>query len=153
MSKYRQNILKGYIAVTDPKWFNFHKTNNHKEVIFWRRYNKPVNLQIDDYFFFLIKGKLPRFIKGYGKVESIGIQKISTMWDLYKELNGSRSLASLTSRIKKNEDQKVAFYKLKDVVYFTENYFITDKEINFVKDIVSGTSIFNIDPEPLSRVV
>ena len=34
--------MDGYIGITDPIWFNFHKNRDHDEVIFWRRTNNPV---------------------------------------------------------------------------------------------------------------
>lgn len=133
--------MKGYIGVTDPNWFLFQKNSSHKEVIFWRRSRVPVKLDPGDYFFFLIKGRLPRYIQGFGRVKEVGTRTVEEMWNLYKDKNGSETLEKLEHRLRKGRSQIVAYYFLGKVTYLNRQNFVSDREVGFSKDIMAGKFI------------
>lgn len=134
--------MKGYIAVTDPSWFRYLLLNKHREVVFWRRSKRPVNLNTGDYLFFLVRGRLPRLIRGYGIVKNVGVNFISKIWQIFGEKNGCRSLEELEMTLHKPDSEKVAYYFLEKVVYLdVQSIKVTDMDLVFAKDIMAGKFI------------
>lgn len=129
--------MQGYVAVTDPGWYGFQSERKRKRVLFWRKSEKPVDLSCGDYFFFLIRGRLPRLIKGYGIVEKVGVQKISDAWEIHKDIMGYNNLQELTRDLDKVDSDKVAYYVLNNVTYLP-NSVVTDEDIDFEKYIMAG---------------
>ena len=129
--------MNGYVAVTDWGWYKYQSERKRERVLFWRHSVTPVSLLPGDYFSFLIRGKLPRLIKGYGIVEEASSGVISKIWDKYKDLMGYSDLLDLKRGLGKAENERVAYYILKSVKYFPEPT-VTDSDIDFDKSIMAG---------------
>ncbi|MEM2139278.1 MAG: hypothetical protein QXM96_03950 [Candidatus Woesearchaeota archaeon] len=139
----------GYIGITDQNWFSFNKSNNHKEVVFWRRASFPVNLPIGMPFFFLVKGTKPRYIRGYGIVKLIGSDKIDILWNKYGSKMGEASLSSVEDLIRKDKNEKIGYYILENVKYIEERFDLKNFRIEFPDSIVSGKKINEEDTNKL----
>jgi len=142
--------MRGYVGVTDSGWYRFNKLSNNKEIVFWRKSSTPVGIQPGEYFFLLVRGHLPRSIKGYGVVGHVDIKSPIELWENYGKKNGCNSLNELEFILHKTNNAKVAYYYLTDVVYFDNEKIITDEEIGFAKDIMAGKFISG---EKLSQIV
>lgn len=123
--------------MTNPKWYEFQKERKRSRVLFWRHSKTPVSLNEGDYFFFLIRGNLPRLIRGYGVVERATSGIIKNTWDKYNDLMGYNNLQDLTRDLGKSEDEEIAYYLLKNVHYVPDSI-VTDADIDFDKSIMAG---------------
>jgi hypothetical protein len=135
--------MKGYVAVTTPKWFQYQKLHNNKSAIFWRKSERQSNLNPGDYFFFLPKGRLPRPIQGYGVVEHIKKNTIQELWNIYGQLTGADTLIELEILSNKKYYEKVIYYEIGNIIYLDKNKFVYDSEIDFKKDIMTGKFYFD----------
>ena len=150
----RLKDIRAYIGVTDPYWLSYLKKFNHQNVVFWRKSSRPVNLVPGDYFFFLIRGSLPRPIVGFGIIDHVAVKQVHELWNNFKEENGCGSLEDLKVLLGKTTDDKVAYYYVKNVNYLGENDpQIFDYDIGFAKNIMAGKFISNHETlEILSRI-
>ncbi|MBU2520577.1 MAG: DUF91 domain-containing protein [Nanoarchaeota archaeon] len=131
--------MSGYIGITDYEWFHFHKNKKHREVIFWRKSSRPVNLREGVYFFFLVKGY--RLIEGYGITDEVSSKPITELWEQYKEKLGAETLEELCEKLGKSENETIGYYKLKEVTYLEGGIDLQNTGINFSPAIVSGKTI------------
>lgn len=137
-----------YVAVTDPKWYQFQKDRKREKVVFCRKSARPVNLSPGDYFFFLIRGPLPRSIMGYGVVEKVNSLPLGRIWSDYRNLVGYNCLKDMVFDLKKKENDPVGFYFLNKLKY-SESEIAFDNEINFSINIMAGKTLGEDDIETL----
>ena len=139
----------GYIGITDPNAFDFMKNKNHEEFVWWCKSPKPVNLNQGTYFFFLVKGTKPRYIRGYGIVKFIGSETLKNLWGKYGNKTATDSLSDFEFSTGNEENDKVGFYFLEHVKYIDEGIDLNDLEIEFNHSIVRGKGIDDEDTKKI----
>lgn len=83
--------MLGYIANTDPNWFNFLKQNNITNPVFWfKRDNNPNSkcLVEDNYMFLRITNTNPPVMKAFGKIKNTKTLNVKSAFDLYGDRLG-----------------------------------------------------------------
>ena len=120
--------------ITDSKMLQLHRLNNHKTMNFWRVSN---NINFSDFgtgdlVFFLSKdkehkNKNEKGIVGFGRVVSIDLGSIKTMWEKYGIYNGYKTIEELKEAIAKvSKDKKlpkkISSFYLEDVQFFQPIY-------------------------------
>lgn len=120
--------------ITDSKMLQLHRLNNHKTMNFWRLSNN-VNFSefnLGDLVFFLskdkqhLKGK-EKGIVGFGKLSSINLSGVKSMWNKYGILNGYNNYEDFKEAIiKVSKDKtlpkKISSFYLEDVCFFQPIY-------------------------------
>ena len=118
--------MRHYLAVTDPKWFEFHRRHDSSQVIFWKPSQALVDATRGCKFFFLVKGR-PRRICGRGTLAESEVAKIEEFWRKYDERLGHGTVGELIAEMNQKTskqrghlttEDRVGFYVLTDVVYF-----------------------------------
>jgi hypothetical protein len=138
--------MDGYIGITDYAWFHFNKGKGHKQVVFWRKAAKPVQLGQGIPFFFLVKAPPQtlghwRMVEGFGSIEKLGSRPISELWDRFGQKMGAEDLECLTSRLCKDDSDVIGYYLLDGVVYLDRGISLRKLGIEFSDRIVSGKRI------------
>lgn len=133
--------MRGYIAVTDPEWHRFNRLNNNLEVIFWRKCDRPVGIEPDDILFFLIRGKVPRSVLGYGTARKIAVDTIENIWNQYRKETGCNDIESFEFKLEMIRTKAIAYYLLHNVNYINPEFVVTDTDLDFAKNTVSGKFI------------
>lgn len=141
--------MSGYIATTHPEWYKFNKEHNRKAVIFWRSTARPINLDRGTYFFFLVKGTQPKYIRGYGIVQACGSDSLQNMWEKHKDKMGGSSLEDIRSRLKSDINKKLWHYIIEDVKYIDGGLDPNTLGIEFSPYVVSGKNIDDEDTKKL----
>lgn len=120
--------------ITDSKMLQLHRLNNHKTMNFWRLSNN-INFSefnLGDLVFFLskdkqhLKGK-EKGIVGFGKLSSINLSSVKSMWNKYGILNGYNNYEDFKEAIiKVSKDKtlpkKISSFYLEDVCFFQPIY-------------------------------
>lgn len=137
-------MKQAFVTITNPGWLKFNRQEGNKTVVFWKR-SASVSpfIKNGDLIFFLVRGHLPRYIRGYGVICDSGVDRLSEIWNKYGTKNGSETIEGAESRIGVTKDDYVGFYIVDDVVYLPPNKWATDEEIGFAKDIQIGKKYFN----------
>ena len=120
--------------ITDSKMLQLHRLNNHKTMNFWRVSN---NINFSDFgtgdlVFFLSKdkehkNKNEKGIVGFGRVVSIDLGSIKSMWEKYGIYNGYKTVEEFKEAIAKvSKDKKlprkISSFYLEDVQFFQPIY-------------------------------
>lgn len=120
--------------ITDSKMLQLHRLNNHKTMNFWRVSN---NINFSDFgtgdlVFFLSKdkehkNKNEKGIVGFGRVVSIDLGSIKTMWEKYGIYNGYKTIEEFKEAIvkvskDKKPPKKISSFYLEDVQFFQPIY-------------------------------
>ena len=120
--------------ITDSKLLELHRLNNHKTMNFWRLSNNNnfSEFSIGDLVFFLSKNKehlkgKEKAIVGFGRLVSINLSSVKTMWNTYGVLNGYNTLEEFKEAIiKVSKDKtlpkKISSFYLEDVTFFQPIY-------------------------------
>ena len=120
--------------ITDSRMLEMHRLNNHKTMNFWRISNNVNFSDFDkgDLVFFLSKdkehkNKNEKGIVGFGRLETIAVGSIKTMWDKYGILNGYRTIEEFKEAIRKvTKDRKlprkISSFYLVNVTFFQPVY-------------------------------
>ena len=120
--------------ITDSRMLQMHRLNNHKTMNFWRI---STNVNFSDFdkgdlVFFLSKdkehkNKNEKGIVGFGRLDTIAVGSIKTMWDKYGILNGYRTIEEFKEAIRKvTKDRKlprkISSFYLVNVTFFQPVY-------------------------------
>ncbi len=120
--------------VTDSKMLELHRLNRHKTMNFWRL---STNISFsafheDDLVFFLSKDKEHRWkdekgIVGFGRLKTMSVASIKTMWERYGIYNGYQSLEDFKQAILKvakdrKLPKKISGFYLENVTFFQPVY-------------------------------
>jgi len=118
--------MSDILRVTDPGWYNFHKSILNDEVIFWTPgITMPGKIMIGEFIFFYVKSK-PRFIGGYGVLKEQNTESLSKLWDTYKYKLGYNTLDELLSAMNEktgsygelSRNSSIGYYYLEKVKFF-----------------------------------
>jgi hypothetical protein len=132
----------GYIGITDSYWYEYNRSTSHKEVVFWRRKDRPIEYIFAGMpFFFLVKGTNPRCIRGYGIVKDKGQETVKQLWEKYGDKMGNDSLSSVEFILNREKDNLIGYYFLENVRYIDEDIDLADLNIDFPRQIVVGKPI------------
>lgn len=129
----------GAIAyITDSKLLELHRLNAHRTMNFWRLSAKTgfTDFQKGDLVFFLSKDKAhmrkkEKGIVGYGRLESIHVASIQTMWKNYGKYNGYNTLEEFKDairRVNKSKElpKKISSLYLVDVAFFQVPIYLSE---------------------------
>lgn len=133
--------MNGYILITNQTAFGYHYRQKETDWVFCRKSEGTVNLQPNDYIFFIAKGHLPRPIVGYAQAGEVGSMEIIDIWNKYEKKTSCQDIETLEKRLNKRRDEKVGYYEIKNAKYTDKNRTVTDIEIGFAKDIQVGKFI------------
>lgn len=141
---------KGYIGITDNKWFEFINKSKLSRVNFWCKKQTFKVLKRGDVFFFLKKNakheKGERKIVGYGIFDSFRTLTVSKAWDEFKEANGCASLKEFQQKISdmydvNDENVRIGCIILNNITIFSNCICLSSVGIEFANSIVSGKAI------------
>ena len=120
--------------ITDDKMLDLHRLNNHTAMNFWR-ISTNVNFSdfnVGDLVFFLSKNKeqmnnKEKGVVGFGRVSKVHIDSIKHMWEMYKDLNGYKTIEDFKEAIfnvskDKSLPKKISSFYLENVVFFQPIY-------------------------------
>ena len=128
-----------YLAVTDNSWFQFlrEKQESLSLVNFWKPSAKHINILPGYYWYFVLKGKEPRRIGGYGKIKDYRIMPIREAWDSFGIGNGVSSLRELESKSK--DGKSIGCLVLSECSFLPDKKqkTVEDLGLNFYKTIVT----------------
>ena len=130
----------GAIAyVTDSKMLELHRLNAHKTMNFWRLTAKTAftDFEKGDLVFFLSKDKAhmssrrEKGIVGYGRLESVHVASLQTMWKNYGIYNGYNSLEEFKGallKVNKGKEvpRKISSLYLTDVSFFQVPIYLSE---------------------------
>ena len=120
--------------ITDSKMLELHRLNSHKAMNFWRL-SKNISFTdfgTGDLVFFLSKdrehkSRNEKGIVGFGRLNTMSVSSIQTMWNKYGILNGYQSLKEFKEaiiRVSKDKQlpKKISGFYLENVVFFPPVY-------------------------------
>ena len=124
--------------ITDSKMLDHHRLNADTTMNFWRL--SPTlsfsNFKVGDLIFFLSKDKIhmrdgEKGIVGYGRVESLIVNSVNTMWNKFEQENGYNTCDEFKEAILKvSKDHKlpskISSFYLKDVVFFQAPAYLSE---------------------------
>jgi putative restriction endonuclease len=91
--------MKGFMAVTDPGWFEqLAQTPGPKDANFWRPSARAFRLEIGTPFFFKLKAP-HHAIAGFGSFAGFTVLPDWLAWDTFRDSNGVDSLEQLRRRL------------------------------------------------------
>lgn len=143
-----------YVGITDYDWFEFLKSNNAKEVNFWKPGSQPFKA-LEENDLFLFKLHSPRdYIVGGGFFVRFSLLPTYLAWNAFGEKNGTKTLDELNEkiyryRIRNNMsviNPQIGCVILTDVFYFDEQDWLP-APVSFSKSIVQGKRYFIDDIE------
>ena len=120
--------------ITDSRMLEMHRLNNHKTMNFWRVSSNVNFSDFDkgDLVFFLSKdkehkNKNEKGIVGFGRLDTMTVGSIKTMWEKYGILNGYRTIEEFKEAIRKvTKDRKlprkISGFFLVNVTFFQPVY-------------------------------
>ncbi len=139
--------------ITDSKMLDMHRLNANTTMNFWRLSQLLTfsNFKVGDLIFFLSKDKehlrdKEKGIVGYGKVDKLMVNSVSTMWNKYGEENGYNTYEDFKEAIiKVSKDHKlpskISSFYLTDVVFFQTPAYLSEFGMNISNNIESYTYI------------
>lgn len=91
--------MKGYVAITDPGWYqHLSRDPRPKDANFWRPSTRPQNLPAGTPFFFKLKAP-HNAIAGFGYFAGFSVLPDWLAWETFGEANGVASLQELRARL------------------------------------------------------
>lgn len=140
------NYSNSHMFRTDPKWFYFLKDiNANREINFWRKDIKEINnINENDRIYFLRKKT-----KTYPKIAIIGMAEfvkyevltINEAWDRFKKNNGCSDIYEFSSKFSSNIQEKIGCLILRNLIFFEDEYYLSDVNISFSPKIQSRKSL------------
>lgn len=146
------NAGKGYIIITDFKWYSFLKENYFKGYInFWRKDTRKIHvLNEDDRIYFLSKKTnemKKRQVIGMAEFDCYYIKTIKDAWESYGQNNGYKSMECMLESLDKDNNEKltgdteIGCIILKEIIFFGRTINLNDTNIKFEKNIQSGKTL------------
>lgn len=148
--------MRGYIAITNPIWFDFQKNHKFEIVNFMRKNTSAFKvLQPGDHFFFLVKNRLgdrsERVVRGYGIYQSFEVLELEEAWLKYEHANGWNSKTEyandLQNILEVDSSKGMGCIILSDLHFFNKPVLLSEIGIEFQKSIVSGKGIDEFEVE------
>jgi len=143
--------MKGYIAVTNRKWFDFHEKHKSELANFKRKNTRSFKILIPgEHVFFLVKNKTgdhsERAIRGYGIYQRYEVLTADKAWEKYQQENGSVDKAEFIQELDKvfkvnDARRRIGCIILSDLKFFVKPVFPSDIGVEFQNSIVSGKTI------------
>jgi hypothetical protein len=128
-----------YVVITNPGWFKYNRQVKNNTAIFWRKSKGAYKFfKEGDLMLFLLKGHLPRYVRGCGEIGGFGTESVENLWNMYGNKMGSENIEGVEARMNIRRDEEVGFYVINNIVYLPMNKWINDDELEFAKDIEIG---------------
>lgn len=148
--------MRGYIAITNLRWFDFQKNNKFELVNFMRKNTKAFKvLKPGDLFFFFVKNRpgdrSERAVRGYGVYNRYEVLGLDEAWQKYEHANGWTSKLEyandLQNVLEVDSSKGMGCIILSDLCFFNQPVLLSEIDIKFQNSIMSGKRISESEVE------